>query len=517
MNKFILALTLIFSFTYSQSQVLSYNKALYFRNEHLISAEENTHPSIRNFETDIIQEDTLNKGLTFSKSLFKGNEFEFKKNNFNTQINALLINKLEYKDDNLNATYGGGIAVNMNYKKWSLKTNLFAFRQALSGSDLQFADSFNIIHSLGTAQSHSDNNYTFADILWELNYKASDNFSFTAGKGKSFFGNGYHSLFLSDNASPYPFLRLDVDVWKIKYRWQVGKLKDYPLYGTGTDFKLYDKYAFWHYLSIDLTKRINFNFFEVIISNPYGHSLEKQGLNISYFNPVIFYRPVEFAEGTLDNALMGLGLNIRLFDNLQLYSQFILDDMIISTLNDGSGWWGNKFGFQAGMKANKFLNINNLLFIGEINAVRPYTYAHGEISFPTIPSRRNMNLNYGAYREALAHPEGANFAEILTYVNYRYKRFVFSGFISASTKGYDYEQDISLGGDIYKSYNLRPDDNGISFLQGNLIKSINSELKINYIINPNSHLELESGLHIYKNDADISENYFFIGLKSLIF
>ena len=121
-----------------------------------------------------------------------------------------------------------------------------------------------------------------------------------------------------------------------------------------------------------------------------------------FFNPVIFYRPVEFAAGTYDNALLGFGLNVRIFKNSYLYSQLIIDDLIISELKQATGWWGNKYGIQAGFKSYSLFNIDHLFFLSEINAVRPFTYSHAR-----------DNINYGNYQMPMAHPEGANFLEAL--------------------------------------------------------------------------------------------------------
>ena len=123
----------------------------------------------------------------------------------------------------------------------------------------------------------------------------------------------YRSLFLSDQTGAYPYIKTTVDIWKIKYIWMCTKLSDFELFNGEDRSILYDKAAFIHYFSLNLTKRINFNFFEAIITNPYDLEGRRKGYELSYFNPVIFYRPVEFYSGSSDNSLMGIGLNIRLW------------------------------------------------------------------------------------------------------------------------------------------------------------------------------------------------------------
>jgi hypothetical protein len=77
----------------------------------------------------------------------------------------------------------------------------------------------------------------------------------------------------------------------------------------------------------------------------------------------------------------------------------------------------------------------------------------------------------------------------------------------------------SYGGDIYMSYNLRPDDTGIRFLQGNQVNFTYARAGISYIINPAFDLILDSYVQ-YRDLEGMNEQYKFlfgIGLSTLIF
>ncbi len=495
--KFVLTLWTLITSASLVGQTLSFDNEVALRYETFAPNEE-THLSDRNFQTDFRLPDSIANSFAIGSKFFDDNLLQKYYKNGTLILNSILLSQIT-RADKLYFIAGGGIAVNKTYKNWTFESALFGY--ATNDSTIDYKVSASKFPA-----------------FFRLNYRPNDFFNFEIGKGKTFFGHGYNSLLLSENAAAYPYFRTSVNVWRVRYVWQIGKLSDYPLLGTQAKYALYDKYAFWHYLSINLTKRLNFNFFEVVMTNPYGHKLERAGVDLAYFNPVIFYRPVEFAEGTLDNALMGIGLNIRIFKSTYLYSQFLLDDMIMSRLTDGSGWWANKFGIQAGLKSHNLFKIKGLNFIGEINAVRPYTYSHGDMSFGTMPSLRNMNLNYGMFTQPLAHPSGSNFAEMLTHISYMRNRFVLSITISITEKGFDTEELVSLGGDIYKSYHLRPDDFGTTYLQGNLRKAATAELKLKYIVNPKALLELEAGFRAEQlsNPAE-KKTYIFGGLRTAIF
>jgi len=91
----------------------------------------------------------------------------------------------------------------------------------------------------------------------------------------------------------------------------------------------------------------------------------------------------------------------------QLYGQFTLDELVVSELLSNSGWWGNKFGFQLGLKYFDFL-VPTWHWQVEYNQARPFTYSHdGDFTA------------YTHYRQPLAHPLGANFRELIVSSSYQ--------------------------------------------------------------------------------------------------
>jgi hypothetical protein len=47
-----------------------------------------------------------------------------------------------------------------------------------------------------------------------VNINALNYFNITFGHDKNFIGNGYRSMFLSDNSAPYLFLKLNTHIWR---------------------------------------------------------------------------------------------------------------------------------------------------------------------------------------------------------------------------------------------------------------------------------------------------------------
>ena len=108
---------------------------------------------------------------------------------------------------------------------------------------------------------------------------------------------------LSLKNSPYNFLKIKTDLGRIKY---------YNLYSEIFDarniFDLKKKFLAIHYLSFKFNKFFDFGVFESVIWQADNLSYNR-GFDISYLNPIIFYRPVEFSKNSPDNVMMGLASN----------------------------------------------------------------------------------------------------------------------------------------------------------------------------------------------------------------
>lgn len=281
-----------------------------------------------------------------------------------------------------------------------------------------------------------------------LGYQAGKHFYFEAGRGKQFWGDGFRSLIISDNAPAYPYVNAKIDIWKLRFNVL------YTQFAQGAD----KKYSASHGLSIDITKRLQLSAFEMVVWQA-RDSLNNRNFELHYLNPLIFYRPVEFAQGSADNVLLGGGFKYKATKRLQFYGQFVLDEFLLSELRSRSGWWANKFGGQLGYK---WLHIEKGIFIqGEVNSVRPFTYSHG-----------SPLQSWGHMFQPIAHPLGANFAEFVQRFDWKSKKgFGVECVFVAYRQGLDSDMDEdlqvdNLGGDIFRSYKAPFKEFGNKMFQG---------------------------------------------------
>lgn len=322
--------------------------------------------------------------------------------------------------------------------------------------------------------------YDYTYFSGEVSYSPNSTFTFTAGQGRNFIGEGYRSLLLSDGTFSYPFFRITTDVWIFKYVNIWAQLNDHRRDAQVYTGVLAKKYLSTHFLSTQITKRWNFSIFESIV---YGDTNQLQGLDVSFLNPVVFYRPVEFAVGSRNgNALLGAQSSYRFRNSSMLYGQFLLDEFQLSSIISSEGSWVNKFAWQLGYKAYDFGQIEGLFLRLEYNAARPFTYSH-----------RVVLTNYAHYGSPLAHPWGSNFHEFLVQGIYQVNRLELDLNISFGIIGNDLNR-VNYGADVYSSYETRIGDLGNSIGQGDQGNYFFISQRVAYLLNPASGLKIEGGI-----------------------
>jgi hypothetical protein len=168
-------------------------------------------------------------------------------------------------------------------------------------------------------------------------------------------------------------------------------------------------------------------------------TLSNRTLDLNYLNPVIFYRPVEFAQGSADNVLLGAGFKAKISKTVQLYGQLVLDEFVLNRLKIRTGWWANKFGTQWGFRLFNIFTPG-LHLRSEWNLVRPFTYTHG-----------SPVQSWGHLGQPLAHPFGANFYEWVNTISYQFKKYHLAYEFIWAAYGRDRDGQ-NLGGNIFRSY-----------------------------------------------------------------
>lgn len=373
----------------------------------------------------------------------------------------------------------------------------------------QFINATKVAPGLGLTRSFKEDAYDFSNAFGEVTYTPGKYFAFTLGQGRTFFGEGHRSTFISDAPVNNPYLQIQTTVWNIKYVNHWTQLLDIrnPVRINQSYRK---KWVSSHYLSYNVNSRLNISFFEAVV---FGSDTNNRGIDVSFFNPIIFFRPLEIKTGSdASNVILGAGASYKILDGLMAYGQLSLDEFVLAELREGSGSWRNKFAYQLGLKYLNAFGVSNFHLRAEHNVIRPYTSQH------ITPL-----TNYGHFQQPINHPWGANFRETIFQVHYRYKRYIFDMNTVLGFKGFDVDGQ-NYGANIYLSYNTRVQDVGNEIGQGVSTNISYLMLRVSYLLNPIYNLRIEAGSTVRVAKANnpapqFNDNstYLFFGMRTALF
>ena len=353
----------------------------------------------------------------------------------------------------------------------------------------EYADNYRAgsLPHVGFFKTFKGTGYDFFSVRGYLTFDISQHIHAQFGYDRHQIGQGIRSLVLSDFAPPNLFLRLQTRIWKFNYTNLYTQMTEEKVVNPATG-RYPEKYMTLHHLSLNIGKRVNVGFFEAVMSG--GSS--SGGYELKYLNPVIFYRAVEHQNGSADNVLVGMDAEWLIRKGISLYGQFILDEFLLSSVQSGDGWWGNKYGYQVGLNYIDLGGIRNLDLKVERNMVRPYTYAH----FTSFGSFSHLE-------QTLAHPWGANFKETVFSLRYQpIPRLELSTLSVIGTVGRD-DASNNWGSDILKDYTTRVQDTGNETTQGVPTDIFYNRIRASYMLKHNLFLDLK---HVFRKEESSAGN-----------
>ena len=371
-----------------------------------------------------------------------------------------------------------------------------------------------IVPGIGIAKDFNTNQFDFPLAEAHITYTPNKFIDLQLGNGRNFLGDGYRSMFLSDGASPYPYVKINSTFWKIKYTNLYTWMKDVRP-EVLVDKTYATKFTASHYLSWNVNNRLNIGFFESVVWS----NQNNRGFDFNFVNPIIFYRAVEFSSSSKSgNALLGLSSKYKFTNQINVYGQFLIDEFSFSEVKAGNNSWKNKFAYQLGLKYYDAFKIPNLLLQAEYNIIRPYVYSHSDAL-----------TNYGHANQSLGHNWGGNAREFLLIARYHKNRYFADAKLTFGERGFDFDlptDSFNYGGNIFKPYdNSRPFDDGVVVGQGNTTKIVIADLQAGYLLNPNTNLKLFGSL-LFRSfsptiDTDLTKKetttWFSVGLRSDVF
>ncbi len=252
------------------------------------------------------------------------------------------------------------------------------------------------------------------------------------GRGKHFVGNGYRSVLLSDNANPYPYVKLSAltNNRRIQYTaifaklQQVGVADRLPTGEAGESL-------FWWKRATFLHASINLGPLQLaVFEGTMWKTIDTSGVmpfNAMEINPVIGLNTAVNGFDGRNTQLLGLDAKYRVTDKLFVYGQFALTD-------PGEG----RHAWQAGFQVFDIFR-HDLHLLAEYNQATPFAYTKGD-----------PRMSWTHDNQPLASPIGTDFSEVVVRADLGIlRRIRLQGELSLLTHPWGLNMTDVAGADIF--------------------------------------------------------------------
>ena len=417
---------------------------------------------------------------------------EPKKENFKLRLDPLL--NFEVGKDiangpsgrlytNTRGIIGSGYIGNAVYFETMVVENQSFFPTYLSDN----AKTSSVVPGQGRWKQFKTIGYDYAFSSGFVSVQALKNLNVQVGHGKQKIGNGYRSLLLSDNSFNYPYARFTQQWFKGKVQYAniyavlMNLVSASKVVNPNTERLFQKKAASFQYLSINLSRSLNFGFFQGMIWQA-GDGRNKQHLDWHYFNPVIYGNLMSYGLDNKNNIITGIDAKLKLSKKLNLYSQLMLDKTKTDSTSTAWGW-------QVGLNYFDAFGLKNLFLQLEYNHVERGSYASS-----VIPS----DQSFTHYNQNLAYTPGYG-REFVLIADYKVKRLFFN---------------------FRYNYQEIPQNNGING-STSYVSIVNA--KVGYLINPSYNLNICLGMLYRTQKISIFSplnnqvNYIYLGFRTSLY
>ena len=404
--------------SFNKDQLLAPRKNLYGVNSSFFPRSEGQ------YDLKTIIRDSSKQYYEIAERLFKKHLFEIKGDGYSIYVSPVLNIALgkDYSDTNerrlFNNTRGFLIEIDL-LDKFSFSTALYEnqnrFTQYETGyfksvgerypnylDSAYFIDNAMIPGGARTKPFKVDG-FDYAYAIGNVVYAPKSYLRFMAGNNANFVGDGYRSLFLSDNSVPSIYGRADVTFAK-KFDYTVLRSKQFnllrrPIYTTVEAYyeaKLYSS----QFLNFRATDKLSFSLFDGSYWSV-GDSISSIKVDGAYYIPLPFIGGLLANNAQKVNMLSGLQMAFLPIPEVRLYGQLALSNWNSKSIGSQIGIrYYNPFGLKEGMIQLEYNNVPKRLYLSD-----------------------NSRLNYSASNLPSAHPKGNGFQEYILRFNFSKKRW----------------------------------------------------------------------------------------------
>jgi hypothetical protein len=350
-------------------------------------------------------------------------------------------------------------------KKLSFSSSFFENQTYFPNYLDTFVNANSIVPGQGRVKPFKQTGFDYAFANSNLVYAISDNYFLELANGKQFYGDGYRSILLSDNAFNFPYLRFGGLFFKKRVSYNLTysaqqSLVRLPLVNT-PEAIFFRKNSVVHFINFIVHPKVHIGLFEAGMWRTQNYN-QLRPSSAAYYNPVFLASPLLFKNDSVNNFYHGLNVKILPFKDFVIYSQasFSLSN--------------KKSGYQAGFKYYDVFGLKNLYIQLETNRIETNFYeSQGVVNNPN-------RFNFTHFNQSMSHPYLDGFQDIVFVLNYSYKKIFFqSRSISAKFFERNNPNIINFSGNFQNPKQLLSFDNSIGYT---INKKNNTQISVGYLL-----------------------------------
>jgi hypothetical protein len=342
--------------------------------------------------------------------------------------------------------------------------------------------------SNGNSQVVGSRDWSYVTAI--IGYSINKTFDIALGQDKTFVGDGYRSVLLSDYADTYPLLRVTANIGKhVQYMatWAYmdnQRAQRFDINPSGPNYRR--TWAAFHFIDWNINNRASIGFFNALIAAEADDQGNRHGFDVNYINPVLFSSSLG-SSGIPDHTLIGFNGKYKVLDKTTVYGQLLFDQSA-SAANTNA-----RQAYQIGFRGADLFKAKSLNYLFEYNTAAPYTY-----------SNQNPIVSYTQFAEPLAHPFGANFKELVGIINYSIGKFDFQGELNYAKYGLN-TVNVNNGKDVTLANNTLLPATFTGTGQGLSTTLKYGEGTVSYLLNPKYNLRFEVGAVLRQESNSVTE------------
>lgn len=314
----------------------------------------------------------------------------------------------------------------------SFQSSFYENQAVLPGYLYSYSQTHGVVPGQGRIKEFNTRGLDFSWATGNVSWTPRPWLNAQLGQGRHFVGNGYRSMLLSDNPSPYPYIKLGALTNNQRFQYTtifaklqlLGQQNRLPT-GNAGESLFYWKRATFQYLSVNLGPA-QLGFFEGTM----WKNIDSTGVlpfNAMQLNPVIGLNTVVNGFNGDNTQVLGLDAKFKVTDKTFAYGQFALTDPSRS-----------RYAWQVGLQWFDLFR-RDFHVLAEFNRATPFAY-----------TRADTRMSWTHDNQPLASPLGTGYSEAVLQLDYRIKkRFWVKGELSMEQQKLSGNADEVSGGDIF--------------------------------------------------------------------